>query len=218
MPNKFEVGDAIVGNKSHFYLLRQGMSGKIASEGNGGYYVLWAGESGPLFAFANELYKSPKFKVGDMVVGNSTQFLRKRRGMEGEITGVFGKTYSIIWKGESMRSIVEDSEIDLAAKQLENTTWGDMTPEQKCEILLASHRGDPIELFLLATGSWTDLIKKPEIHNEYCYRVKVKEPVVVKAAKHFKVEGVNCKMTYNKIDGVIDYSSAKLVGVKPYVA
>jgi hypothetical protein len=101
---------------------------------------------------------------------------------------------------------------------LANTTWGDMTPEQKCEILLASHRGDPIELFLLATGSWTDLIKKPEIHNEYCYRVKVKEPVVVKAAKHFKVEGVNCKMTYNKIDGVIDYSSAKLVGVKPYVA
>jgi hypothetical protein len=93
------------------------------------------------------------------------------------------------------------------------TPWGDMTTEQKFEILLASHQGETIQLLLGASGDWLDLTYKPELHNEYCYRVKVKEPVVVKAAKHFVLENYWCKMTYNKIDGVIDYSSAKLVKV-----
>jgi hypothetical protein len=112
MPNKFKVGDAVVGNDSHLYSLRHGMSGKISHEGNGGYYVLWANEFEPLFTYARELYSTSKFKAGDAVVGNDSHFLYKRRGMEGKIVEKYGKSYSIIWKGEAMRNIVGESEID----------------------------------------------------------------------------------------------------------
>jgi hypothetical protein len=84
MPNKFKVGDVVVGNKLHISRKRHGMSGKIASEGNGGYFVLWASEVEPLLAFARELYKSPRFKVGE----------EHEEQLDKEYKEEFGVTYS----------------------------------------------------------------------------------------------------------------------------
>jgi hypothetical protein len=164
------------------------------------------------------------YKVGDKVIWNSNEIGLSTiftKGEEYVITHITETEFGTYFSFTNDRDGSSGGWLPYRFLPVEAPTytpWGDMTPEQKVEILLASHQGKTIELFLNATGDWLELTHKPELHNEYCYRVKVKEPVVVKAAKHFKVEGVNCKMTYNKIDGVIDYSSAKLVEVKPYVA
>jgi hypothetical protein len=211
-----------------------------------------------------------KFKVGDIVVGNSTHFLQKRRGMKGEIVQADFSTCYVIWDKETLRNLVGNREIDLLiTENAKETPWQEMTPEQQVEILLASHRGENIELFLFASKEWCELSSKPELHADYCYRVKPKEtvkevntiwgemtteqkgalllahqqgkpieikssslnwvkleynpmwlyhssyrvrvePVVVNSCKHISIERSICKLTYNKVDGVIDYSSAKL--------
>jgi hypothetical protein len=87
-----------------------------------------------------------------------------------------------------------------------NTAWEDMTPEQKVEILMASHKGEPVELLLNSTGRWETLTSKPELHPTYCYRVKGSN----KSVKHVILNGDKYNMTYNLIDGVVDCSSAKL--------
>lgn len=147
-----------------------------------------------------------KFKVGDTVVGNKTHFLNFRRGMEGKIVEVFVKAYSVIWKGESMRNFVEEREIDLVGI---NSTWGELTPEQKGALLLAHQQGKAMEVKASVGKTWVTLAHNPLWLNNTCYRVKP-DPVVVNSCKHISIEGVICKLTYNKIDGVLDYSSAKL--------
>ena len=124
------------------------------------------------------------------------------------------------------RSSVSKFRIISRASQ-EPKTWGQMTDEEKGALLLAKHEGKVIE-WLDTKGASDNWMECPNIclwDGEFdgigfAYRVKpepVVETVVMYASDKMKgfglCRGPNSvhKLTFKKIDGEIDYKTAKMV-------
>jgi len=108
-----------------------------------------------------------------------------------------------------------------AAKNV-NLLWSDLTPEDKCTLLLAESSGETIQLFSILASKWTDIENRPMWLDSFKYRVKPADPVVVAHelfGRHgsiwafFTDDFDTHKMTYNTIDGVIDCASYKMMEI-----
>lgn len=109
-------------------------------------------------------------------------------------------------------------EVRYRTQKVKNTAWGDLTDVERGALLLAAHEGKSIEYFNLSTKDWRSTLT-PSWRHRTCYRVKpepIVEEVKIFNSRHrdtwdvFKGYNATHKITFNKVNGVIDTKSVKM--------
>lgn len=171
-----------------------------------------------------------KFKGGDrVVVSHCTGLNEKYNGSKGTVVRE-SKAFRpsvYVQMDDSDEHLYFDKELELLEeeKPMEYKTWGEMTREEKGELLLAHHDSKVIQSSLTA-NTWHN-ISEPMWYNEQVYRVKP-EPVVETVvmygrndrqgdAQDWTMGSASVpwtldthKITFNVVDGVADCSSVKM--------
>lgn len=125
-------------------------------------------------------------------------------------------------KGTGWMSINDDSWIFriISRANPKPKLWRDMTPEEKCALLLAHHEGKVIEIWSWDVPTWDESNYEFEWCDSLAYRIKP-EPKVETVTKYRRADNggwtssrsctkTTHKLTYNEIDGKPDCASIKV--------
>jgi len=122
--------------------------------------------------------------------------------------------YSATWELVSRAGSTDDADD-------EYLNWRNMTPEAQGALMLSLHNGATIQVFSVSSDKWVDT-RKPMWVDYIKYRVRTADPVVLTHEvsgyvggpwSEQKIKIDTQKITYNTIDGLVDYDSVKMMEI-----